>query len=63
MLVKSKYFLEIPRKDGLTALGIACLRKESYPIVRILSKAGANVNQLTQNGIGPLNLALAADNQ
>lgn len=44
MLVRSKFYLEIPRKDGLTALGIACLKKESYPIVRILLKAGANPN-------------------
>lgn len=46
MLIKSKYFLDIPRKDGNTALCIASYKKESIKIVRMLTEAGAGVNLL-----------------
>lgn len=44
MLVKSKFYLDMPRNDGYTALCVASLKKETLPIVRILTKAGANIN-------------------
>lgn len=58
MLIKSKFPLEISRNDELTALCIACSKKEHFPLVKRLLDAGADINFTTSTGISPLYMAL-----
>jgi ankyrin repeat protein len=62
MLIESEYPLDTPKFNGKTALGIASCKKDRLKIVKMLIKAGANVNHTTKNGLSPLYFALQHDN-
>jgi len=62
MLVRSGFPLDIPRKDELTALCIACKKPERFSTVQLLLKGGANINYTTKDGISPLYIALTHNN-
>ena len=62
MLIKSKFPLDNPNREGVTALGIASCKDKHFAISRLLIKAGADVNYRTNIGIGPLFLAIKFNN-
>jgi|LauGreDrversion4_2_1035121.scaffolds.fasta_scaffold268735_1 ankyrin repeat protein len=56
-----KFPVNEQKKNGITALGIACF-KGNAEILEILHKAGAILNSPTKKGISPLALAIKSKN-
>ena len=58
-LVRIQYPLNEPKINGITALGIAAMR-DNRVLLELLHTNGADINQASPAGIGPLYLAIKA---
>jgi len=59
-LIRMKFPLNDPKTNGITAVGIAAMRG-NLEILTSLHEAGADINQTSPAGIGPLYMAIKAN--
>ena len=62
LLLKSKYPTNITKTNNITALGIACCKKELLSIAKLLIEKGSDINWTTNDGMGALYHAIKHDN-